>query len=833
MTAELRLVLASARYLPTEEDRVAIRQILADGIDWTLFAGEALRQGMAGLVGQTLDRVVPDLVPNELRDAFRVHIRQTRQTNRALFIELAGILASLEGAGLAAIALPNPVLAVASESELGLRTIDNLDLLVRDDRLEAVLPVLRNLGYERDRQLTDAQLNLLQRVQGYELFAKKALGMSLALRTRLAPIDMVLAIDYSSLWMRAIRVTLSGQTIPVLAAEDAFIASAILGGADLWRRPRALCDIAGLIQSHQELDWAVLLERATRQGCRRMVVLAAALAGRNFGAALADAVAASAAGDPALNTMARRIEARWLGEEPAAAPGTANFALERRWLHDGILRRIRHIGRSFLFPKPPDVSRISLPTSLTRLPVYVPIKVVDNIVLRPLATGWRVVHARAERSRDAPVSRATDREGGGSDLDPEPTLNQRSPDQEMPAQTARISFADQPVEKPMVMFDWQPSSYFGWGVYGLNLMLHWARRPDLALCCARPIRDDHLALNPIERRVIDPVLRRSRDARARLSEVDGAAAVPCLVLAALGNNLGGGARLRLIGAPSIAIVFFENTMFNAAGHERAQRYPLIVTGSTWNRDVLRDLGIDHVQTVIQGVDTTHFHPAPCAGLFDDRFVVFSGGKLERRKGQDLVVQAFRGFAQRHSDALLVTAWASPWPQLARSLEQNSSVSPVMFRPDGQVDVVAWLQGNDIPKSQVLDLGRVPNADMPRILREADVALFPNRAEGGTNLVAMECMACGLPTILSANTGHLDLISGGNCYALERQTPIADPQCWGWGESSIDEIIEALEAAYHDRSEARQRGRRGAEMLAAMSWGRQLDKLAELIKPYLS
>ena len=167
--------------------------------------------------------------------------------------------------------------------------------------------------------------------------------------------------------------------------------------------------------------------------------------------------------------------------------------------------------------------------------------------------------------------------------------------------------------------------------------------------------------------------------------------------------------------------------------------------------MLRDLGIDHVQTVIQGIDTTHFHPGPRAGLFGDRFVVFSGGKLERRKGQDLVVQAFRAFAQRHSDARLVTAWTSPWPQLARSLEYNPSISPVLFRSDGQVDAVAWLETNGIPQRQVLDLGRVPNADMPRILREADVALFPNRAEGGTNLVAMECMACGLPTILSART----------------------------------------------------------------------------------
>jgi len=78
-----------------------------------------------------------------------------------------------------------------------------------------------------------------------------------------------------------------------------------------------------------------------------------------------------------------------------------------------------------------------------------------------------------------------------------------------------------------------------------------------------------------------------------------------------------------------------------------------------------------------------------------------------------------------------------------------------------------------------------------------------------------------------------LIRDGNCYALERQKPLADPQCQGWGESDIDEIVETLEAIYRDRSEAQQRGHRGAETLAELSWGRQLDKLAELIRPYLS
>ena len=102
--------------------------------------------------------------------------------------------------------------------------------------------------------------------------------------------------------------------------------------------------------------------------------------------------------------------------------------------------------------------------------------------------------------------------------------------------------------------------------------------------------------------------------------------------------------------------------------------------------------------------------------------------------------------------------------------------------------------------------------MPTILREMDVAVFPNRAEGGTNLVAMECMACGLPVILSRNTGHIDLIENDNCYTLDdqRQTTrgfAGIDGVQGWGESQIDEAVERLEQVYVDRAEAKHAFRR--------------------------
>ena len=87
------------------------------------------------------------------------------------------------------------------------------------------------------------------------------------------------------------------------------------------------------------------------------------------------------------------------------------------------------------------------------------------------------------------------------------------------------------------------------------------------------------------------------------------------------------------------------------GRARAEQMALIIAGSHWNEHVLRSNGIVATTTVLQGVDTALFHPGPRSGRFRDRFVIFSGGKLEFRKGQDLVLKAFKCFHQRHEEAL--------------------------------------------------------------------------------------------------------------------------------------------------------------------------------------
>jgi len=387
-----------------------------------------------------------------------------------------------------------------------------------------------------------------------------------------------------------------------------------------------------------------------------------------------------------------------------------------------------------------------------------------------------------------------------------------------------------------VIIQWSISSFFGWGVYGLNLGLHWAGDREIEPVCASPIDAGHISVDPLRERSLLPFLVRSVQFQAQLGQhANGSVSANAPLLLALGNGFTGSPaahRVVLEGEPTIGVIFFEDAL-DPEAVKRGKQLSQVITGSTWNERVLRAYGFEHVRTVLQGIDPTHFHAGPKLGVMGDRFLIFSGGKAELRKGQDIVMAAFKIFAKRHPEATLVTAWHSPWPHLARSLDQTGVAAPVAFDKDGSLDVRAWAAANEIAAEQIIDLGNVPNVSLPSVLREMDAAVFANRSEGGTNLVAMECMACGIPVVLSRNTGHLDLIKDDNCYPLDDQraienrwTSVGDVACWG--ESQVGEVVERLEQIFADRAAARKRGLRAARMMQRLTWADTARQMKDVV-----
>lgn len=273
---------------------------------------------------------------------------------------------------------------------------------------------------------------------------------------------------------------------------------------------------------------------------------------------------------------------------------------------------------------------------------------------------------------------------------------------------------------------------------------------------------------------------------------------------------------------NVGYCFFENDI-EALRHTRraAREWDFIVAGSSWCEYQLRIGGVHRTSTILQGIDPANFYPAP-PRTDDGRFIVFSGGKFEYRKGQDLVIAAMRVFMQRHQDACLACSWINQWPFSLATMGQSRYIKFNPSSEDCATILQRTLHENGIPPDRVYLAPLIDNSRIRQIYQQTDIGLFPNRCEGGNNMVMCEYMACGRTVIASDATGHADVITPRNAFPLSGYSPVLIKDATGepsaiWHEASVEEIIDLLEFAYQNRDFCISKNNAAAEDMKLLAW----------------
>ncbi|MGE5363042.1 MAG: tetratricopeptide repeat protein [Bacteroidota bacterium] len=288
------------------------------------------------------------------------------------------------------------------------------------------------------------------------------------------------------------------------------------------------------------------------------------------------------------------------------------------------------------------------------------------------------------------------------------------------------------------------------------------------------------------------------------------------------------------GSRNIGYTFFEQELTGRAV-ENSEKFDLVLGGSAWNMQKLQDRGIMNSGYLVQGIDPSMFYPEETSSLNRDLFVIFSGGKFELRKGQDIVLRAFSILHRKYPDMILINAWYNFWPVTMNTMSLSKHIQFELPDRDTWTSFVnknAVLNGIDA--SRMITLPLVENQKLREIYLKSDIGLFPNRCEGGTNLVLMEYMACGRPVIASYNTGHKDVLSGEHAFLLrnmhEQKIYDTNNNLWAeWYEPDIDEVIAAIEYAYFNRSELRQKGTAAGLYMKNFTWQNTAARLIEIFK----
>jgi len=166
-----------------------------------------------------------------------------------------------------------------------------------------------------------------------------------------------------------------------------------------------------------------------------------------------------------------------------------------------------------------------------------------------------------------------------------------------------------------------------------------------------------------------------------------------------------------------------------------------VSGSFLERGFTKE----QIIPIVYPVDLSTFTPATDPRPKDRSFTIVNTGSLSLRKGTPYLLEAFRLIHREIPDArLLLTDLVS------------DSVKPLMSRY------------SDLPIEWAPPL---PHAKLAERLRSADLFVLPSLEEGLVR-TALEAMACGLPVILTPNTGTAQFVQEGVNGSI---VPIRDPE----------------------------------------------------------
>ena len=390
-TPELEFLLLCARSRPQPAMDARMRALLAAGVDWKRLTVMAWINRLIPLLHWhllRLDAAMPSWVVQ--------HLAETRERNedrrRRMDERLQALVAALDKADVPAITFKGPTIEALAYAQPGLRECADIDILVHETDIAAMIPAVQGAGFRLDDRLDPLEERIFRGYHFAYEFVDPTGAANVDAHWRLLPATWSVPVDYDGLWRRSGTMTVAGCTVRVLADEDLLFYLALHSTKERWLRLRMVCDIAELLQARPALDWDKALSDATAQGGRRMLLLAVHLAATWLDAPVPERVRAIARAD---RLVVRFEDDIWRRIETGRDDFSRVFELSRfrllaldRWID-----RIRYVVRTVATPRLVHTQIVRLPASLAA--AYIPLKLVHDYLAVP---AWMLIQKLRPRS---------------------------------------------------------------------------------------------------------------------------------------------------------------------------------------------------------------------------------------------------------------------------------------------------------------------------------------------------------------------------------------------------------------------------------------------------
>lgn len=264
---------------------------------WQEIQGIVRRQRVSALLHHRLQNrpAVRETVPDEIRREFQTAYQERTMRNLFLFSELQRMAKALNVRGIPVLVLKGVHLATEVYAEIGIREMDDIDLLVPREELQATVDIMRELGFDSrepiDVEQSSADVHHLPRMLNEN-------NTIVEVHWNITwPKDRYSLSDLDGLWDRARTLKIADVEVLGLCPEDLLLHLCVHASYQhmFYTGLRPSCDIDATIRAYAEaLDWDQVVERALQwewnAGVYLMLRLTQMCLGTNVPASVLDAL---------------------------------------------------------------------------------------------------------------------------------------------------------------------------------------------------------------------------------------------------------------------------------------------------------------------------------------------------------------------------------------------------------------------------------------------------------------------------------------------------------------------------------------------------------------
>ncbi len=310
----------------------------------------AAEHGVLGQLAARLGKLDGGPVLRETQRALLDGQRAQNFVTLRMTAELFRVLDQFASAGIGALVVKGPVLAVRAYADPAMRSYGDLDLLVRPRDIRRATELMMAAGYHTAVPLAAIDAG---RIPGQYLFSRVDSKLLVELHNDLTLRYFPRRLPLETWFERQAYVRLDPREVPALSVEDELALICVHGAKHLWERLMWIADVAALVSRQANLDWERAAASAQEVGAERMLHTGLQLTVTLLKLRLPDHVLKKVKSDKVAANLTGQI-LNWLPAAGYAPPGLFERAAFRIRMHGGLVSSPAYLMRLMFSPTEED-----------------------------------------------------------------------------------------------------------------------------------------------------------------------------------------------------------------------------------------------------------------------------------------------------------------------------------------------------------------------------------------------------------------------------------------------------------------------------------------------